>query len=426
MEAIILILFCCTLLGCLMLHQSILIALFLGFLLFFGYGLLQGYSVKAMAAMSLEGILTVRNILIAFLLIGMLTATWRAAGTIPVIICYSAPLIHPLIFLPVVFLLNCLVSFLTGTSFGTAATMGVIAMTMARTMDVSLFLTGGAILSGLYFGDRCSPVSTSALLVSELTHTDIYDNIRQMMRIALVPFLLTVFLYLLAGLGGASSNPVPDIRAMFGSALQLHWPALIPALVIMILSLLRMKTKRTMAISILTAIPVCLWLQKMNAADILSLLVFGYHSPDPAVAALLDGGGIVSMIRVAVIVCLSSSYAGIFKGTRMLDSLKAQIASLGSKMSAFGGVLLVSVVTSAISCNQTLSIMLTNQLCEDLMPDTRQRAIALEDAPELIAPLIPWSIAGAVPLATIGADSICLLAACYLYLVPLWHLLKHS
>lgn len=426
MEAIVLILFCCTLLGCLMLHQSILIALFLGFLLFFGYGLLRGYPAKAMAVMSLEGILTVRNILITFLLIGMLTATWRAAGTIPVIICYSAPLIHPLIFLPVVFLLNCLVSFLTGTSFGTAATMGVIAMTMARTMDASLFLTGGAILSGLYFGDRCSPVSTSALLVSELTRTDIYDNIRQMMRIAVVPFLLTVVLYLLAGLTGTHSGPAPDIRAMFGSALQLRWPALIPALVIMVLSLLRMKTKRTMAISILTAIPVCLWLQHMNLADILGLLVFGYHSPDPAVAALLNGGGIVSMIRVAVIVCLSSSYAGIFKGTRMLDSLKAQIASLGNKMSAFGGVLLVSVVTSAISCNQTLSIMLTNQLCEDLMPDNRQRAIALEDAPELVAPLIPWSIAGAVPLATIGADSICLLAACYLYLVPLWHLLKHS
>ena len=40
----------------------------------------------------------------------------------------------------------------------------------------------------------------------------------------------------------------------------------------------------------------------------------------------------------------------------------------------------------------------------------------------LIAALIPWAIAGAVPVATIGAEMTCLVAAFYLYLVPLWNL----
>ncbi len=108
----------------------------------------------------------------------------------------------------------------------------------------------------------------------------------------------------------------------------------------------------------------------------------------------------------------------------MLDGIQKGIARFGEKTSPFTGLLCVSVVTSAIACNQTLSIMLTNQLCDQVMPDKERRAIALEDGPVLIAPLIPWSIAGAVPVAAIGASSACLFAACYLYLVPLWHLFR--
>ncbi len=129
------------------------------------------------------------------------------------------------------------------------------------------------------------------------------------------------------------------------------------------------------------------------------------------------------MVRVSAIVCLSSSYSGMFEGTHMLDGIRGIIAGFGKHLPPFAGIMGVSVITSAISCNQTLSIMLTNQLCEKLEPDHQKMAIDLEDAPVVIAPLIPWSIAGAVPVATIGATSLCLFAACYLYLVPVCHLL---
>ena len=45
----------------------------------------------------------------------------------------------------------------------------------------------------------------------------------------------------------------------------------------------------------------------------------------------------------------------------------------------------------------------------------------LENTAVVIAPLIPWSIAGAVPLATVGAPTACILTACYLYLLPVWN-----
>ena len=172
-ETAVLVVFAVTLIGCILAGIPILAALALGYLIFFGYSISRGYSVIDILSMSWKGIRTAKNILLTFLLIGMLTALWRAAGTIPAIVSYCAGLMNPAVMILMAFLLNALVSVLTGTAFGTAATMGVICMTMAKAMGCNEILAGGAILSGVFFGDRCSPVSTSALLVG----ADAYEHL---------------------------------------------------------------------------------------------------------------------------------------------------------------------------------------------------------------------------------------------------------
>ena len=189
METIILLLFVCILLGCVLLDISILYALLLGYILFAVYSFKKGFSFKEIIRMSLEGVKTAKNILITFVLIGILTALWRAGGTIPTIVCYSVKIMQPKLFFVITFLLNALVSFLTGTSFGTAATIGAICVTMGHALELNPIMVGGAMLSGAFFGDRCSPVSTSALLVADLTKTDLYKNIKLMLKTAVVPFL---------------------------------------------------------------------------------------------------------------------------------------------------------------------------------------------------------------------------------------------
>lgn len=83
-------------------------------------------------------------------------------------------------------------------------------------------------------------------------------------------------------------------------------------------------------------------------------------------------------------------------------------------------MLLTSVFASAIACNQTLAIILTHQLCRDAQPSRETTAISLENSAVVIAPLIPWSIAGGVPLASVGAPTVSLCFAFFLYLLPLW------
>lgn len=440
MEWLILGVFSASLLICIGLDISILWALGFGLALFLLYGRKKGFSWQELLGMAVRGVMTVKNILITFLLIGILTALWRAAGTIPVIVCYAAGWIRPSVFLLMTFLLNCGISLLIGTSFGTAATMGVICATMGNAMGVSPVLTGGAVLSGIYFGDRCSPVSTSALLVAAVTGTDIYGNIRRMLRSALIPFLVSCAIYLAAGAAvtagmigsagaagtagavgaGASVIGTLDLQGIFSRAFVLHWAALIPAVVIFALALCRVDVKIAMSASIACAIPLCLFLQHIPVPELLRVAVFGFFPQDPEVAAMVSGGGIVSMLRVAGIVCISSSYSDIFKQTGLLDGAKKAIASISAATTPYTAAMVTSIAAGMIACNQTLTILLTNQLCSDLGAEKEQFALDLEDSAVVIAPLVPWSIAGAVPLSAIGAPMSAILASFYLILLPLW------
>lgn len=416
-------LFCAALLICVVCKLNILYALAAGLLIFILHGRRLGYAWRALGRMMVTGVKTSAGVLLVFPLIGMLTAFWRACGTLPLIICCAVELIRPEIVLLMTFLLNCGVSVLTGTAFGTAATMGVICVSVGVSMGVSPTLLGGAMLSGVYFGDRCSPVSTSALLVSQLTGTDIYDNIRRMLKTALVPFLLSCAVYLALGLRFGGAGQTRELWSLYGREMTLRWEMVLPAVLILALSLCRVNVRRAMGASILAAVALCVLLRDMTAGELVRAAVSGYSAHDASVAALLDGGGILSMLRVGLIVMISSAYSGIFRETGMLNALCGQIARLSERTTPYIAMLVTSALAGLVACNQTLTIILTHQLCAQTQKDNAQCAIDLENSAVVLAPLVPWSIAGATPLASVGAPTASLLVTCYLYLLPLWMLI---
>ena len=418
--------FCASLLVCLVLGGNILYALMAGLAIFAFYGKRQGYSWRALGKMIGAGVKTSGSVLLVFQLISVLTAFWRACGALPLIICCAVDLIRPKILLLMTFLLNCGVSVLTGTAFGTAATMGTICVSVGVSMGMDPLLLGGAMLSGVYFGDRCSPVSTSALLVSELTATDIYDNIRRMVKTGLVPFLLSCAVYLALGLSCGDGGARADLWPVYGREMTLLPIMCLPAVLILLLSLFHVKVKRAMAASILASVLLCVFLRHMDAPALLRTALFGYTASDAAVGAMLNGGGILSMLRVSLIVMISSAYSGIFRETGLLDRLCERITALSERTSPYASMLLTALLAGLVACNQTLTIILTHQLCAPSQKDGETFAINLENSAVLVAPLIPWSIAGATPLSTVGAPTASIALACYLYLLPLCELVRHA
>ena len=425
MEVAVFIIFCIMLILCVITGSSVVLALLAGLLLFIVYGLIKGFRPAQLLRMCADGIRPSLNIIITMLIIGALTALWRASGCIPAIVCYASGLIRPSVFLLLAFLLNALISTLTGTAFGTVATKGVICASIGKSMGIPVFWTGGAVLAGSFVGDRCSPVSTSALLVCTVTGTDIYSNMRNMFRSALLPFFISCAVYLAAGFTFSAGSADSGVRELFGLEFATGLICLIPAAVILVLALFKAEVKLMMALSIVSAVPVCIFVQHQPVRDVLVTSVFGYEAAAPEVAGLINGGGILSMVSVSAVILIASCYAGIFRETGLLDFMLEIIEKASAKRSSFFIIFITSVAVSAISCNQTLATMLTDQLTSGIEKDPEKRALFLEDTVIVVSPLIPWSIAASVPLAAVEAPVVSILAAVYLYALPLAGLVRY-
>lgn len=423
MNIIFLLLFCIALIFCVSLNYSILYALVFGVFIFSLFAKYKGIKWKQILILISKGAKTTKNILIVFILIGILTSLWRSCGTIPYIIGYSVNIIKPGIFILMIFLLNALISLLTGTSFGTAATMGVICITMANASGINPAVAGGAMLSGAFFGDRCSPVSTSALLVSEVTGTNLYSNIKAMIKTAIIPFSIVCLIYLVIGLFTTQDNSTSDLISEFSNDFKLSWLTLLPALIIVLFSLLRINVKWTMIASIIVASIIAITLQERTFTEILKTSFFGYTTNNSNIAGMLNGGGILSMIKVSAIVCISASYSELFIVTGMLDFIEKKVKVWAKRIGNYSATLITSLFTSSISCNQVLAIILTNQICRGNYKENKSMAVDLEDSAVVIPPLIPWSIASAVPITTTGSPMLSIVFSFFLILLPLWRVI---
>ena len=414
-------LFSLSLIFCLLLKYSVIYALIVGYIIFVTYGLIKGHDLKVLIKKSFEGVLTVKNILLVFVLIGMITALWRASGTIAFIVYMGSKLISPSILILLTFLLCSILSFLIGTSLGTAATMGVICVSIGKAMGINPYYLGGAVLSGIYFGDRCSPMSTSALLITELTKTNLYTNIKLMFKTSIIPFVTTCLFYLFLGLKSSTSPVSIDATNIFKENYNLNIVVIVPAILIIILSLFKVNVKKTMLLSIVISFIIAMFFQKESVTSLINYCVYGFYHSNEKLNSMMKGGGILSMLNVGLIVAISSSYSGIFKETKMLVLMKKYLKEFSKKTSNYFVIFLSSIISGAIACNQSLGIILTYELCEEL-EDKQNMAIILENTIVLLAGLIPWNIAMAIPLKTIDIGLMSGLFAFYLYFLPFWNL----
>ena len=415
--------FCAAVLTCIALGHSILIALAFGLVLFFSYGLAKHHSVRSLFAMSGQGMKTAKTVLLMLCIIGILSAMWRASGCVSYLVCNLLVVCRPEVILLSIFLLCCITSALIGSAFATAGTVGIICMTMANGLGVSLILSGGAILSGIYFGDRWSPLSTSCMLVANITNTDSRQNLTAMAKTMVVPFILCCGIYAAVGLAvssAAGGSSAAAVGATLSAGFVFHPLLALPAVIVILFALLKAKFYLSMGASIAVAAVLAVTLQGADPVSLAGVALLGFRPESAQLAAMLGGGGFVSTLQTVGIVAISSCYAGLFAGTGLLAGMQHLFERIGAKTTSFVGVTAAAACASLVSCSQTLAIMLTNQLCMGIKQIPEERALELEDTVVIMAALVPWSIAAATPLGIVGAPAAAVLAACYLYLVPAW------
>lgn len=393
-----------------------------GLVLFWLYGRKVGFTRRQLWDMAWAKCKKSLIVVKIIALIGTITGVWRCGGTIACCIVWGVGLVTPSLFLLLAFLLCAAFSYVLGTSYGVSSTLGVILMALARSGGVNPTVAAGVILSGVYFGDRCSPAASSASLVAAMTGTDLYRNIRQMLRTALIPTLLTAGIYTLLSL----RHPLSAVDGTVLSALEARFTmspwTLLPAALMFLLPLVKIPIQWAIAASAASAGAIAVILQGFTIPEILQAAWSGYHPSDPALRAVLSGGGITSMTVSYIVVALAGLYSGILEGTGALKPLTGKSEALASKIGRFPAMIAVTTLCAAVLCNQAITCIMGTQLLEGAYDNREELAIDIENSGIMIAGLIPWSIACSIPLAMLGAGNGAILYAALLWLLPICYL----
>ncbi len=96
----------------------------------------------------------------------------------------------------VLFLLASLISFATGTSWGTFSIMIPIAVPMAVGMEANVALCIGAVISGGVFGDHCSPISDTTIISAMASDCDIVEHVQTQLPYALIGAFIAFILFI--------------------------------------------------------------------------------------------------------------------------------------------------------------------------------------------------------------------------------------
>lgn len=363
-----------------------------------------------------------------FMLIGIVIASWMEAGTVPAIVYYGLKFLKPETFILAAFIISAFVSFLIGSSVGTSGTIGIALILIARSGGVDTAAAAGAVIAGAYFGDRCSPMSSSAKLVSAVTKTDIYINVKNMFRTCVIPLMITLVFYFIVSAVFPLKAQNNAIGAEIFSSYYVGLPVMLPALIIIIFSIFRVNVKYSMIFSITAAILLGLVFQGETLADSAGYMMFGYSmdSSDP-LHAIIRGGGAVSMVKTSIILFIASALAGLIGDTKMLNTVEAVTEKANSRFEIFRNVLVTSLFTSAIGCCQAFTVMMTDVLNSKAYErndlDGYSRAVDLENTSVLVSALIPWNLSLLLPMTILGTDYSCLPYLAYIYIIPAWNLI---
>ena len=402
---------------------------FLGWPLLLGVGLfvlcarVQGKPFREIGGMLADGLKKAWIVVQVLIVIGLLTASWIACGTIPYLVRLGALLIRPHVFLVCCFWLCAAMSFLLGTSFGTANTVGVVLITIARAGGVSIPMTAGAILCGIYFGDRCSPMSSSLMLLSTLSETGLYRNMRMGLVTAAVPFVLASSGYLLCSYISPLASTSSQIGDQLAQAFHLHPLVLLPTAVVLLLCVARRPGTWAMVASTALACVLAVTIQGMAPLELARTLVLGFHLPDgDPLSAIIHGGGLASMVKSCVIVASSCAIAGLVEGLRLTDRLAAGGRQTG-RLGIYLKTLAAGAITAAVGCNQTIAIVLTHTLRKEDYRTLGKEELArdLSFAGSLAPVLIPWCIAVYTPMEQLGVTGLGWMPySFWLWLMLLW------
>lgn len=380
----------------------------------------------------LEGILeTIKSSMEAaliLLIIGMVVGSWIISGVVPTMIFYGLKIMDPSIFLPATVLLSLIAAIATGSSWSTAATIGIALMGVGAGLGIPAPITVGAIISGAYMGDKLSPLSDTTNLAPAMAGSNLFDHIKSMLATTIPAFVITMILFTLIGMKYSEIEVDASILNSILSTLTSEFN-ITPVLFIVPVITIGLVVKKVPAIpgllfgSIMGGVA-AIFIQKVSIKDFVTALQVGYvsNSGNQMVDELLTRGGMDSMVSTVALIICSLFLGGVMERTGMLNAIAMKIMSIANSTgSLILSTLLTAFAVNMLAAEQYLSIVITGRIFKDvyrernLDPVTLSRA--LEDSGTMTSPLIPWNTCGAYMIATLGIAPWVYVPYCFMNLI---------
>lgn len=394
-------------------HVPILLGVFVAAII----GLRAGFSWKDIETGMLNGITNSLQAIVILLIIGILIGVWILSGVVPTLLYYGLKILHPSIFLPATLIICSITSLATGSSWGTAGTIGIALIGVGEGLGFPLPLVAGAVLSGAYFGDKMSPLSDTTNMAPGMVGTDLYTHIKHMSYTTGVSYAITLVIEIVLsffyGGGQANLESVNQILSGIDAQFSVNPLLLVPPAIVMVLAFKRIPAVPGIVIGILTAGILGAVFQGNDFGGLLSAAYGGYTSNTgvEAVDNLLTKGGLESMMYTVSLVICAMMFGGIMEKT---NQLRVVVAVILKKAQSTGSLITATVLTAIgsnlILCDQYMSIVMTSKMYaqsytdKGLHPKNLSRAV--EDSATVTANLVPWNSGGAYMTATLGVPTI--------------------
>lgn len=361
--------------------------------------------------------------------IGLVIGAWMMSGTIPYFIYFGLEIINPQYLYVMAFFGLAIVSICIGSSFSSAGTLGVAIMGIAAAMDVNLAITAGAVVSGAYFGDKLSPLSDTVIMSSLVAEVNVYDHIKHLMYTSIPSMLVAATVFLIAGLNiEASSTQAESIMNVSNSLqelFQMNILLIIPALIVVIGSLMRKPVLIVLFLSSFSAMILSLWMQHEPLTQVIDAAIEGFHvdmltaiMPDlqPSeinddIQELLNRGGIYSMHQPVLTVFCAFFFAAALE---VSGALKIVLSKTLSYVQSATNTILVSLVSGLAIILSTGNSYVTFFLMKDAFAEQYEKkslhrlnlSRSMEDGGMIPEALVPWTVAGIYMASTLGVDVI--------------------
>lgn len=378
-------------------------------------GLFHGHSLAQVQEYFLEGCRGAVMPALILMTVGAVIGSWMVSGIVPTIIYYGLGILTPKSFLVAGFIMCCLISFFTGSSYTAISTIGIALLGIGLGLGTDPAITAGAIISGSLFGDKLSPFSDSTNMAAAAAGCDVFAHVGSMLYTTVPATIISGILYFILGLktsGNAlDTAAIEAIRTTMAANFKITPILLIIPIITIIMTIKKVPPIAALVISALSAVIFAFIFQGgfYDFKTIMSTMGGGFSiSTDLAdVNKLLSRGGMQGMASPVILTFLALGMGSILKHIGVLDALLGRLATIvNNSRSLVITTLAACLLTTMVCASQYVAILLPGQVMQPAYTRLKIKKTVLsrtlEDGGTIFCFLLPWTTSGVYVPSVIG------------------------